>query len=287
MTEPLTHEPSTTEPSTTEPSTTETLQSESEDLKSAPFMEHLAELRTRLIWSFTSIFVLFIVCFIFVDDIFNYLIEPFKQAAEDITDVELIYTGPLEFVITKIKVAFFGAVFLAFPVIATQVYKFVAPGLYKNERRAFLPFLLVTPVLFLTGASLIQFIVMPLALEFLLSMEQAGGPDQLSIQMTTRVSEYLSFAMTLLLAFGICFQLPVVMTLLARAGLVEPDQLRKWRKYALVGILVIAALLTPPEPITQLGLAIPLVLLYELSIFAVSLVHKRNLAREKEMGLHG
>ncbi len=251
----------------------------------APLLEHLVELRTRLIYSFAAIAVLFVVCFFFANPIFNVLLGPFERAVGNIDDVELIYTAPQEFFFTQLKVALFGAIFLAFPVIAAQIYMFVAPGLYKRERSAFIPYLIATPTLFIMGASLVYFGVMPLAMRFFISLEQ-NAAGQASIQMVTRVSEYLSLTMTLLLAFGLCFQLPVILTLLARAEMITADNLRAWRKYAVVAILTLAAFLTPPEPMTQIGLAVPVFLLYELSIFAVLFVErsraKRNAASSDE-----
>lgn len=247
----------------------------------APLMEHLIELRTRLIYSLVAIAVLFVVCFFFASQIFNILLGPFERAVGNVEDVELIYTAPQEFFFTQLKVALFSAIFLAFPVIAIQIYRFIAPGLYKRERRAFLPFIIATPILFVLGASLVYFGVMPLAMKFFISLEQTGS-GQASIQMVTRVSEYLSLTMTLLLAFGLCFQLPVVLVLLATADLISSDNLKSWRKYAIVGILTLAAFLTPPEPMTQLGLAVPVFLLYELSIFAVRFVERSRKPLESD-----
>lgn len=249
----------------------------------APLMEHLVELRQRLIYSLAAIAVLFIVCFFFASQIFNILLGPFERAVGSVEAVELIYTAPQEFFFTQLKVALFSAIFLAFPVIANQIYRFIAPGLYKRERRAFLPFMIATPVLFILGASLVYFGVMPLAMKFFISLEQTGA-GQASIQMVTRVSEYLSLIMTLLLAFGFCFQLPVILVLLASVELITSDNLKAWRKYAIVGILIVAAFLTPPEPMTQLGLAIPVFLLYELSILAVRLVEKSRKPIEPKAG---
>lgn len=247
----------------------------------APLMEHLVELRQRLIYSLVAIAVLFVVCFFFASQIFNILLGPFERAVGNVEDVELIYTAPQEFFFTQLKVALFSAIFLAFPVIAIQIYRFIAPGLYKRERRAFLPFIIATPILFILGASLVYFGVMPLAMKFFISLEQTGS-GQASIQMVTRVSEYLSLTMTLLLAFGLCFQLPVVLVLLATADLISSDNLKSWRKYAIVGILTLAAFLTPPEPMTQLGLAVPVFLLYELSIFAVRFVERSRKPLESD-----
>lgn len=253
-------------------------QQEADDMEvaqsEAPLMEHLVELRQRLIYSLAAIAVLFVVCFFFAGQIFNLLLGPFESARGSIDDVELIYTAPQEFFFTQLKVALFSAIFLAFPVIAIQIYGFIAPGLYKRERKAFLPFLFATPILFVLGASLVYFGVMPLALKFFISLEQAAGSGQASIQMVTKVSEYLSLIMALLLAFGLCFQLPVVLVLLASAEFISSDNLKAWRKYAIVAILTVAAFLTPPEPMTQIGLAVPVFLLYELSILAVRMVER-------------
>jgi sec-independent protein translocase protein TatC len=192
--------------------------------------------------------------------------------------IEMIYTAPHEFFFTKLKLALFGAVFLAFPIIAYQLYKFVAPGLYRNERQAFRPYLLWTFILFITGALVVYFIVMPLAMIFFLSMEQTGG--QVEIHLQARVSEYLSLIMTLILGFGIMFQLPVVVTLLARAGIVTGDQLRGFRRYAIVAITGLAAVLSPPDPFSMIAMALPTILLYEAGILAVDRVEKARLARE-------
>src|SRR5690606_17242824 len=196
----------------------------------APLIEHLTELRQRLIYIFIAVAVLFVGCFFFADSIYNFLLGPFVAAAGSEEAVRLIYTAPQEFFFTKLSVALFAAVFLAFPVIAAQVYMFVAPGLYKNERRAFLPYLVATAICFLAEAALVYYGVMPLALRFFLGMQQTGG-DGVTIEMMTRVSEYLSLIMTLLLAFGACFQLPVVLTLLAHVGLIGSAELKTWRRY--------------------------------------------------------
>ncbi len=257
------------------------------DSTKAPLLDHLIELRRRLIYSFIAVLFAFVFCFVFAEEIFNFLLIPYERADEVVRasrgmsesegqDISLIFTAPQEYFFTQIKLALFGALFLAFPIIASQIWMFTAPGLYKNERGAFLPFLLATPVLFVAGAALLYFIVMPLGLQFFLSFEQPGGDGQAAIQLMPRVSEYLSLIMTLIFAFGLCFQLPVLLTLLGRAGLVTADQLKKNRKYAIVAAFTVAALLTPPDPVSQLGLGLPTLLLYELSIFAVRLVEKRH-----------
>jgi len=248
----------------------------------APLLEHLIELRQRLVRSVIAIAIAFVVCFYFADEIFNLLIIPYERAAGEERDIRLIFTAPQEYFFTQMKLALFGAMFIAFPVIANQIYKFVAPGLYRHERQAFLPYLMATPVLFVMGAALVYFIVMPLALGFFLSLEQGPGEGRAVIELLPKVNEYLGLIMTLLFAFGLVFQLPVVLTLLARAGLVDADGLKRKRKYAVVMAFVAAAVLTPPDPISQLGLAVPTLLLYELSIQAVRLVEKRReIARAK------
>jgi sec-independent protein translocase protein TatC len=191
----------------------------------------------------------------------------------------MIFTAPQELFFTYMNVALFGAIFLAFPIIAGQIYAFVAPGLYKRERRAFLPYLVATPVFFLLGSALVYFVVAPMALHFFLGMQQTN-PGDVQIEMQTRVSEYLGFVMTLIIAFGICFQLPVILTLLARIELVNTKQLAKGRKYAIVGILAVAALLTPPDPISQIGLSLPMYALYEISILSVRWVEKQRALKE-------
>jgi sec-independent protein translocase protein TatC len=252
-----------------------------EDIEStkAPLIEHLIELRRRLLWSLLAIFIAFLVCFWFAKPIYNLLLFPYRLAAGTDAPIEMIYTAPQEFFFTQVKLAVFGAIFIAFPVIASQIYMFVAPGLYRNERKAFLPYLVATPILFLLGGALVYFVAMPLAMKFFLSMQQTGD-TQVQIHLTAKVSEYLSLIMALILGFGICFQLPVLLTLLARAGLITADGLKRYRRHAILGVFVVAAVLTPPDPISQISLAIPTILLYELSIFAVRLVEKKRAAAQ-------
>lgn len=249
------------------------------DASKAPLIEHLIELRRRLMWSLAAIFAAFVVCFWFAKPIYNLLLWPYRLAAGVDVPIELIYTAPQEFFFTQVKLALFGAIFIAFPVIAAQLYMFVAPGLYRAERKAFLPFLIATPVLFLLGAALVYFVAMPLAMKFFLSMQETGDTG-VQILLTAKVSEYLSLIMMLMLGFGICFQLPVLLTLLARAGLVTAATLKHYRKHAILGVFLAAAILTPPDPISQIALALPTLLLYEISIFAVKMAEKKRTAAD-------
>ncbi|MBX4913592.1 twin-arginine translocase subunit TatC [Rhizobium bangladeshense] len=251
--------------------------------KPQPLIEHLMELRTRLMWSIGAFFIAFIVCFFFAKHIFNYLVYPYKLAVSwanlDVEKAQLIYTAPQEFFFTQVKVAMFGGLVIAFPIIAAQIYKFVAPGLYKNERAAFLPFLIASPLLFLLGAALVYFFFTPMVMWFFLSMQQAPGQDEVAISLLPKVSEYLSLIMTLVFSFGLVFQLPVVTTLLARVGLLTSEWLAEKRKFAIVLAFVVAAVLTPPDPLSQIGLAIPAILLYEISIYAARLVERQRSQR--------
>ncbi|MEP0235220.1 twin-arginine translocase subunit TatC [Roseibium sp.] len=251
------------------------------DASKAPLIEHLVELRQRLMKSVIAIILMFIVCFYFATDIYNILTVPYLRAAPDPTAVQMIFTAPQEWFFTQLKLALFGALFLAFPVVASQIYMFVAPGLYKEEKGAFLPFLVATPILFAIGACLVYFLIMPMAMGFFLSMEQTGGEGQVAIQHLAKVSEYLGLIMVLIFAFGLVFQLPVVLTLLGRTGLVSSEGLKDKRKYAIVAAFAAAAILTPPDPISQIGLALPTLLLYEVSIISVRLVERKRAAREE------
>jgi sec-independent protein translocase protein TatC len=244
----------------------------------APLMDHLIELRQRMIYALMGISVGFFICFAFATRIYLLLVWPYQVARGEGQKIEMIYTAPHEFFFTKLKLALFGAVFLAFPLIAYQIYKFVAPGLYKNEREAFRPYLLWTFLLFLSGAAVVYFIVMPLAMRFFLSMEQTGG--QVEIHLQARVSEYLSLIMTLIIGFGIMFQLPVVLSLLAQAGMITAQSLRGFRRYAIVGITAVAGVLSPPDPFSMIAMALPTILLYEAGILRVAWVEKQRLAKE-------
>jgi len=247
-----------------------------------PLLDHLIELRNRLMWSAAAIIVAFLVCYQFKESIYRFLAYPLAKLLEGQTGRQMIFTGLTEAFFTYIKVSFWAACCLAFPVVATQLWKFIAPGLYKNEKRAFLPYLCATPILFIMGASLAYFVVIPYAFRFFLSFETAGGPDTLPIVAEPKVNEYLSLVMTLLLAFGVAFQLPVLLTLMARAGIITSQGLiSKWR-YAVVGMFGIAAVLTPPDVVSQTSLAVPLILLYILSIFSCRYVEKQRAKREAE-----
>ena len=241
------------------------------------FTSHFVELRSRLLNSLIFIFIAFIISYIFAEQIYNFLVEPYANAVKnDNIPRRLIFTALHETFITYIKVSFFAAIFFGSPVLLVQIYKFIAPGLYKNEKKTLLPYLISTPILFLFGGFLVYYLIMPLAIKFFLSFETLGSSTSLPIQLEAKVNEYLSLIMRLIFAFGISFQLPVLLNLLAKIGVVNSDYLKKRRKYVVVIIFSIAAILTPPDPITQVGLAIPLLLLYELSIVTVKFTEKKD-----------
>ncbi len=253
------------------------------DDSKAPLLSHLVELRQRLIYSVIAFIVCFFICFYFAGPIFNFLVAPLADLWEGEAGRRLIYTALHEKFFTDIKIAFFAAFFLSFPVIAGQIYIFVAPGLYKHEKSAFVPFLIATPVLFFIGAAFVYYVVLPVAWQFFAGFEQPASDGDLAIQLEPKVNEYLSLVMRLIFAFGISFELPVVITLLARAGLATSEGLKQKRRYAIVLAFVAAAILTPPDPLSQIGLALPIILLYEISIVSARMVEKSAAKRQKEL----
>ena len=242
------------------------------------FTSHLTELRKRLIHSLVFLSVLFVICYFFSEYIYGFLVDPYAQAVKnDGLERRLIFTALQETFLTYLKVSFFAAFFVTSPFILIQIWKFIAPGLYEHEKSAIMPYLIITPILFLLGGMLVYYLVMPLAIKFFLSFESSGVSTNLPIQLEAKVNEYLSLVMKLIFAFGLSFQLPVVLSLLARIGFVDSKYLKDRRKYFIVIIFAAAAILTPPDPITQIGLAIPLLILYELSIFSVKFIENKNL----------
>tara|TARA_Y100000590_G_scaffold445003_1_gene576519 strand:+ start:1440 stop:2207 length:768 start_codon:yes stop_codon:yes gene_type:complete len=249
----------------------------SEKSEESSFVSHLTELRRRLVHSLIFIFVIFVIGYIFAENIYNFLVEPYAKAVKDDgVERRLIFTALHETFITYLKLSFFASIFLGSPIILVQIWKFIAPGLYKNEKKALLPYLIATPILFLMGGMLIYYLVMPLAIKFFLSFETAGQLNSLPIQLEAKVNEYLSLIMRLIFAFGLSFQLPVLLNLLARVGVIDSEYLKIRRKYFIVIIFAAAAILTPPDPVTQIGLAIPLLILYELSILSVKITEKNK-----------
>ena len=248
------------------------------DDKPMPLIEHLMELRTRLLWSIGAFAICFAVCYYFSAQIYGFLARPLAEILHEQGggDRRMIFTALYEAFFTYLKVAFFGAVFFSFPMWATQLWLFVAPGLYRSEKKAILPFLVASPFLFVAGAALAYYFIFPLAWKFFISFETTPESGGLPVQLEAKVSEYLSLVMQMILAFGIAFQMPVLLTLLCRVGILSVDQLKKGRRYAIVGMFVVAAILTPPDIISQIGLAVPLLGLYEISIFAASWMARKR-----------
>ena len=244
------------------------------DDKPMPLLDHLVELRSRMIWSLGGFIVAFFLCYLIKKQLFSFLAEPLADVlrSKGVLNPRFIYTAPTEAFFTYLKISMFGAAFISFPVVATQIYMFVAPGMYRSEKNALRPFLIATPVLFVLGAALAYYFIFPTAFAFFVGFGSSDGAGGLPVQLETKVSEYLGFSMKVIFAFGIAFQLPVLLTLLAKVGIISVAGLKKYRRYAYVGMFVVAAVLTPPDIITQCGLALPLIALYELSIVAARIV---------------
>ena len=258
--------------------TNDNLDDENVENSKAPLVSHLIELRDRLKWAVIAFFIAFLISYFFADYIYGFLVKPLKITYQDMgyENPRMIYTGLTEAFFTYLKVSFYMALFISFPVIASQIYKFAAPGLYKNERKAFYPFLIATPVLFVLGASLVYYFIFPLAWKFFLGFQTTGLETGLAIELEAKVNEYLSLVLKLMFAFGLAFQLPVAVSLLARAGLITSKGMREKRKYAFVGAFATAAILTPPDLISQIGLGVPIIILYEISIRLASIMERKR-----------